>query len=125
MQGDAVYLRDGASPAYELVWGEPLADAKLVKLACLYELFRLPDCAVELLLTHRARLERLIDVDHALDLLTPPLRGREVSYREYVADFTGDPTSFYPANPLHVSDEVMEKLRRTRRVAERIGLRRV
>jgi Methyltransferase FkbM domain len=125
MWGDAVYFRDGASPAYEHVWGELLSEAKLLKLACLYELFRLPDCAVELFLAHRPRLERLVDVDHLLDLLTPPLRGRQVSYREYLGEFERDPTSFYPPNPLPVSGEVLEKLRRTRRVVKRIGLRHI
>jgi Methyltransferase FkbM domain len=124
MQGDAVYFRDGASAAYERVWGEALAEAKLLKLACLYELFQLPDCAVELFLTHRPRLDRIVDVDHLLDLLTPPLRGRQVSYREYLGEFERDPTSFYPPNPLPVSGEVV-KLRRTRRVVKRIGLRHI
>jgi FkbM family methyltransferase len=93
--GDAVYLRDPADPARP---GE-LSPTKLLKLACLCELFRLPDCAVELLLARRDALASLVDVDRLLDLLTPPLQGKRVSYREYVAAFEREPTAFYPGEP--------------------------
>jgi FkbM family methyltransferase len=92
--GDLVYLRDAAHPDYGR-FGE-LRPTKLLKLACLYELFDVPDCAAELLLFHRDALSPLVDVDRLLDLLTPPLRGRPVTYREYVAAFEADPTLFYP-----------------------------
>jgi hypothetical protein len=92
--GDLVYLRDGAHPEYTR-FGE-LSPTKLLKLAGLYELFGAPDCAAEILLTHRDRLSPLVDVDRLLDLLTPPLDGQRVSYREYIAAFAQDPTRFYP-----------------------------
>jgi FkbM family methyltransferase len=92
--GDLVYLRDGVHPDY-VRFGE-LSPVKLLKLACLYELFLVPDCAAEILVTHRELLSPLVDVDRMLDLLTPPLDGRVVSYREYVAAFEQDPTRFYP-----------------------------
>jgi hypothetical protein len=98
MWGDLVYLRDGGSPNYVDFWGRELSATKLLKLACLYELFELPDCAVELLLRHEPNLSDLIDVRRALDLLTPPLDGREVSYDEYIATFQRDPYAFYPAD---------------------------
>jgi hypothetical protein len=94
--GDLTYLRDGGSPNYIDVWKRELTPTKLLKLACLYELFQLPDCAIELLLLHEEGLKDSIDVRHALDLLTPPLDGQEVSYDEYVAAFEQDPYSFYP-----------------------------
>ena len=77
MWGDLVYLRDGAHPAHAR-FGE-LSPAKLLKLACLYELFLAPDCAAEILVTHRERLSGLVDVERLLDLLTPPLDGRPVA----------------------------------------------
>lgn len=92
--GDLVYLRDGAHPEYGR-FGD-LTATKLLKLACLYELFTVPDCAVELLVTHRETLSPVVDVDELLDLLTPPLHGEQLSYRAYVAAFERDPTSFYP-----------------------------
>jgi hypothetical protein len=94
MWGDLVYLREGAHDDYAR-FGE-LSPAKLLKLACLYELFLLPDCAAEILLAQRELLSPLVDVDRMLDLLTPPFRGRSVSYREYLDAFEQDPTQFYP-----------------------------
>ena len=95
--GDLVYLRDAAHPDWRR-FGE-LSPTKLLKLACLYELFELPDCAVELLLAHRETLAVLVDVDELVDVLTPPLDGARVSYAEYVAAFEAEPTRFYPREP--------------------------
>lgn len=92
--GDLVYLRDAAQPGNGR-YGE-LSPVKLLKLAALFELFRLPDCAAELLVVHRNTFSALVDVDALLDLLTPPLHGEQLSYRDYVAAFEADPTRFYP-----------------------------
>jgi FkbM family methyltransferase len=92
--GDLVYLRDAAGSGNDR--HGTLSPVKLLKLAALFELFRLPDCAAELLLAHREALSALVDVDALLDLLTPPLHGEQLSYREYVAAFEADPTRFYP-----------------------------
>jgi FkbM family methyltransferase len=94
MWGDLVYLRDGAHPDYAR-FGD-LSPTKLLKLACLYELFLAPDCAAEILITHRSRLAPLVDIDRLLDLLTPELNGRRLSYREYLRAFEEDPLQFYP-----------------------------
>jgi hypothetical protein len=47
-----------------------LSDEKLAKTAALFALFALADQAAEILIVHRARLSRILDVDYALDLLT-------------------------------------------------------
>jgi hypothetical protein len=95
--GDLVYLRDAVHPDWRR-YGD-LSPTKLLKLACLYELFEVPDCAVELLLAHRETLRGLVDVDELIELLTPPLDGEHVSYAEYVAAFEASPTRFYPPEP--------------------------
>lgn len=97
MWSDLVYLRDGAHPDYSR-FGD-LSPKKLLKLACLYELYGAPDCAAEILVMHRELLAPLVDVETLLDRLTPPLDGQPVSYREYLAAFDEDPTRFYPAPP--------------------------
>ena len=81
------YAKSLRGSAKAFAGGPELAPRKLLKLACLYELFRLPDCAAELLLAFRAQLEGLLDVDHALDLLTPAIGGQPSSYAGYVAAF--------------------------------------
>ena len=83
---DLVYLREA----------DRLGPAKLLKLAALCEIFEVPDRAVELLLERRHALERDVDVDAILDLLTPPLDGEIVGYGEYLAAFEEDPGRFYP-----------------------------
>jgi FkbM family methyltransferase len=95
--GEALYLRDAAEPHYEADWKTTLPAPKMMKLACLFELFGLPDCAAELLLRHRAALAGLLDIDACLDLLAPASSARKrASYSQYVAGFEKDPASFYP-----------------------------
>ena len=98
IQGDAIYLRDAASPHEGLLWERPLGPQKLLKLAGLFELFGLPDMAAELLVAKRPLLERLVSVDALLDALTPPLNGKTLSYSQYIAAFRADPTILMPKN---------------------------
>jgi FkbM family methyltransferase len=95
---DCLYLRDAAIDGYEQTWNLRLSTSKLLKLCCLCELFSLEDCAAEILLKHRDRLEECIDVERNLDLLTPPLPdGSQVSYRGYNAFFNQNVQAFYPS----------------------------
>lgn len=109
---DTVYLRDGASSQYVAVWGEELEPLTVLKLACVYELFGVPDCAAELLIAHRTRLTQTADVDRLLDLLTPPLDGMQLSYAQFVEKFSSDPTSFYPRSLVKVTDGLLRRLKR-------------
>jgi hypothetical protein len=66
-------------------------------LAAIYEIFQLPDCAAELINVFRDRFSRLLrDPEDLLNALTPPQRGRKVTYREYVATFESNITQFIP-----------------------------
>ena len=71
--GDMIYLRDAASEDYRTVWAEDLSVTKLLKLACLYELFQLPDCAAELVPVYRDRLKTVVEPTILLNFLTPRL----------------------------------------------------
>lgn len=95
---DTLYLRDAGQQGYETSWSLPLSDHKILKLACLMEIFGIQDCAAELLLKYRNRLQSLLDVDAALDLLTPDLVGEKVGYSRYLQRFEQDPEGFFP-NP--------------------------
>jgi hypothetical protein len=90
-QGDALYLRDAI--ALEEAGAKPLTSAKLLKLACLFENFSLPDFAAELVLRHGAALG--MDADQALDLLARSFRSDGVGYREHMRRFRENPASFY------------------------------
>lgn len=96
MWGDLIYMRDGAASDYVKVWGDPLPPLKLLKLACLYEIFQVPDCAAELIINNYTSIETLMDPEYLLDALTPPLHGKQLSYREYIAEFNRSFESFFP-----------------------------
>ena len=121
MWGDSVYLRDAAARDYEAVFGRSLSTQKLLKIAALYELFELPDCAVELLQQHEEPIKGAIDVPAAIEALTPARGGQAVSYREYVESFRRNPYAFYPRLPLPVERAQVAAL--ARRGAARVRRR--
>jgi hypothetical protein len=89
LQGDALYFRDPAGSAGP----GALSPTKLLKLACMFELFDLPDCAAEILVRFGEKIGRN-DTAQLLDLLVPRLDGVKLSYKEYLARFNADPRSF-------------------------------
>jgi FkbM family methyltransferase len=90
---DVLYVRDGAAPKYEEAWGMRFSAEQIFRLACIYELYGLDDCAAELLETFRDRLP--CDVEPYLDLITPELGGKRVTFREYNEAFERDVTAFF------------------------------
>jgi hypothetical protein len=98
-QGDAIYFRDLADTE-QMEWARAAGAYKLAKLAALFSLTGLPDCAAEVLLRFRLTLEPLLNVRAGLDTLTeqslPP--GEPVMpYVEYIAEFELNAPRFYPA----------------------------
>jgi hypothetical protein len=97
IQGDALYVRDLGSRVRRAE-AAGLSDEKLAKTAALLALFTLPDSAAEILIVHRERLSRILDVDHGLDLLATELQSDETiaaSYRDYLAAFEADDPRFF------------------------------
>jgi FkbM family methyltransferase len=92
--GEAVYFRDLAAPDYERMWSYPPTRERVFKLAALFDLFRLPDCAAELLQTYRALTGDTCDF--LLDQLVAGLGRTPGVYREFIAAFDRDPTAWYP-----------------------------
>ncbi|UKJ78129.1 FkbM family methyltransferase [Azospirillum brasilense] len=97
LQGDAVYIRDIGAPEQEK-FAKALSSEKLAKLAAVFALFDLPDCAAEVVLKHRDALSSLFDTDQALDILAHQLQpaGSDLSYQEYIQAFEEDAPLFYP-----------------------------
>jgi hypothetical protein len=97
-QGDAVYLRD---PMAKGTAGSPkgptLSPHKLLKLACLFECFGLPDHAAELIKGQSQSLGIICDTDELLNILAIEVDPSVKSYSEYIEKFVSDPTSFYPS----------------------------
>jgi FkbM family methyltransferase len=86
LTGDVVYLRD---PVWEITQGVHRFiwnDVNVLKMAILYELYMLSDCAVELLQAYQANFSSNLDFEKLYDLLVPDMDGvRRLGYREYVA----------------------------------------
>ncbi len=95
-QGDAVYLRDLCAPQNAALAAKASL-GQLLKLAALYSLFGLPDCAAEVLVMFRARLEPQFDVASGLDLLTAEAQagdGAPVGYERYMQAYAADDPYF-------------------------------
>jgi hypothetical protein len=102
-QGDALFVRDFAQDDWR-VEAAAASPEKLAKLAAIFSIYGLPDCAAEILVTFRNRVcEVLEDVDAALDLLTVQA-GFERSYSDHMASFERDEPEFYPSFPGSNSD---------------------
>jgi len=101
MWGDALYLRDAAALGYEKIWNINLSIIKILKLASLFELFGLEDCAAELLIVYRDRIKASVDVEHCLNLLTPKLHGEQLTFKDYNLQFDQNIDTFFPEYASH------------------------
>jgi len=91
-----VYMRDLGSAEYERMWPYYVVTReRVIKLACLFDLFGLPDCAAELLQTRRAIVGPACDP--LLDDLAPADGGRPGAYAEFIRAFEANPGMLYPS----------------------------
>jgi Methyltransferase FkbM domain len=123
LQGDALYLRDIVSPEASAL-ADRLSDEKLAKLAAIFSLFQLPDCAAEVMLRFRPRLSRIVDVDRSLDLLAEQAQmdlGRHLSYRSYMAAFEANSRMFYRSRLWPLSEGPRFVRRSYRMVRDRLS----
>lgn len=93
--GDVVFLRDLARTE-RLSSMESCSFTKVLKLACLYEIFNLPDCSAELILQESDRIAPHINPTILLDSLTPPLKGKSLRYQEYMDCVHTAPGNLFP-----------------------------
>jgi hypothetical protein len=96
MWGEAVYFRDLAMDGYEQTRSYTATRERIVKLACLFDLFGLPDCAAELLIKHRDVVGE--SVPALLNDLARAEAGRDIPYAEFIGAFEADPQQLYPSN---------------------------
>jgi FkbM family methyltransferase len=84
--GNALYFRDLLLPVNADALSR-MTVVRLLKLAALFELYCLSDCAAELILATRHRLAPAVDCDRLLDLLASGISGRTISYRDYITAY--------------------------------------
>ena len=94
--GEAVYFRDLARPDYEQMHGFAAELVKKIKLACLFELYGLPDCAAQILFQLQTQTgDRFFST--LLDELVKIYRGSRMSYPRFLEHFDADPKRFFPS----------------------------
>lgn len=90
---NALYLRDLAridgKPAFHY------SPEQILKLACLFEIYNLPDCAAELLLHFQDYLSSTVSVAECLNLLTKHVSSH-LTYDQYLNRFNHNPYNFFP-----------------------------
>lgn len=116
--GDALYLRDYAAEGYADKWGE-LSFTKQLKLAALYELFGLYDCAAELLLmlAKTANAEK-IRCNEWLDMLAKEINPGVGGYQDLLDRFRSNPAAFFPSSPAR---RTLRKIPLLRRLKNRLS----
>ena len=108
LQGDAVYFRDAVAPE-NIAWTLPAGSHKLVKLAALFSMFGLPDCAAEVVVRLRPAVDEVLDVARGLDLLVLQtglaVDDPSCSYEHYMTMFDEGNAMFYPSKARVSSNE--------------------
>lgn len=89
--GNALYLRDLLLP-FESPRLEQVSATSILKMCAVMEIFSLNDCAAELLLAARDRVDGLADTTRLLDLLATGICGTPTSFEAYVRRFDRHPT---------------------------------
>lgn len=84
--GNALYLRDLLIPANADSLAR-MSAVRVLKLAALYEIYSLGDCAAELIQATRDRLEPFVDCGRLLDLLASGVSNRTTRYADYIAGY--------------------------------------
>ena len=95
---DALYLRDVAAPRYEDKWGVVLGPRKMAKLACLFAIFGMPDCAAEILVAKERELAKVFDLKSARDMLARELQRRARGFDDLNRCFDASINAFYPGS---------------------------
>ncbi|MDC0195976.1 FkbM family methyltransferase [Gammaproteobacteria bacterium] len=93
--GDVLYLRDPLLANYSNVWQLDFTTEKLLKLACIYEIYGMPDCAAELIVKYRKQIDKLTDSSVLLDKLTPLLNNEKIGYVKFLEHFKNNPHGFF------------------------------
>ena len=78
--GDALYFRD----FYGKLNLDPI---RILKICCLMEIYSLGDCAAELIVANRGRLDPVVNSGKLLDLLTSSVTDTQTGYQAYIDSY--------------------------------------
>lgn len=97
LQGDALYTRDPCGWDKLPEAAVDLSPMKLIKLACIFELFGAPDHSAELLRDFANVIDPIMDTEPLLHLLANQSAPHLENYQQHIDEFQSDPTNFYPS----------------------------
>jgi FkbM family methyltransferase len=86
--GEAIYFRDLADPDYEQTWNFHPSMEDVLKLACLFEIFGMPDCSAELVIKYGDEIVADYDRTAILDVLASEQEGRDIGYEDLLREFS-------------------------------------
>jgi len=102
--GEAIYFRDLGDPSYEEMWRFEPTTVDVLKLACLFEIFGVPDCSAELILKYGQRIGSEDERTELLDILSAEQYGREITYSKLLRQFEAETRARF-ASPRTRSEE--------------------
>lgn len=88
--GDALYFRDLVGG------GTELGVEKILKQACVLEMFGKNDCAAELILANKARIDKVVPHANLIELLVSEMAGGRFKYDEYMERYMRHDDAFRP-----------------------------
>ena len=112
--GDALYFRDLLVQANQRARDE-LSPLSLLKLCAFLEIYSFNDCAAELIMAQRERLDGIVDCESLLDLLASGIKGSSVRYEEYISEYFSDTGTNDGSQPASVSSKNQSMIARIAR----------
>lgn len=103
--GDALYFRDIVAS------GADVAVEKILKQACILEMFGKNDCAAELLLANKGKVDAVVPHAELIELLVAEMAGGRFKYGEYIERYMKHDDAFRPVATPERKASLGEKLR--------------
>jgi FkbM family methyltransferase len=103
--GDALYFRDSIAS------GTNLKVEKILKQACVFEIFGKNDCAAELILANKDKVDRVVPHADLIELLVAEMAGGRFKYGEYIDRYMKHDDAFRPIAVPERKPSLGEKLR--------------
>lgn len=103
--GDALYFRDS------LATGQEFKVEKILKQACIMEIFGKNDCAAELILANKDKVDAVVPHASLIELLVAEMAGGKYKYSEYIERYMKHDDAFRPIAPAPKKLSLGERIR--------------
>jgi FkbM family methyltransferase len=121
--GEAFYFRDLGDPDYERTWAFEPTIEDVLKLACLFEIFGMPDCSAELIVKYGQRVGSERERTELLDILASEQAGVETTHSDLLREFAADAVTRFGRTVRGSDDLAPEPSGRVSRLRQRLRAR--